>query len=451
MSKFALLFLTVLFAGITATFFYSATASFMLYQITYMVHPDIRWWSGQIPGLSYSFFTVILMMIALTLHYRTLSPLSPWSRQPLTKWLVLFLGIHYLMYFFALNLPVHKQFTFDFTKMIIIIAVAYKLIHSEKALNAVLWTYIIGATYVGYIAYSVGRGSNGRVEGIGMVDTGGDANYTAAALVPAAVLLIYYAWIGNKKIRLLCFVCGAFIVNALVLINSRGAFVGVVAGAGIFICYMLFSRFQRAGQRGMAIVIILAGLSGALYVADDAFWERMYTMQANEDGERGGAGRMHFWWATFDMLEDYPMGMGIGGYKVLSGLYVDDAATNYSVENRAVHSSWFQLLGDVGWIGAGIFLGLLLSTWRLLGNTKKYLIEQKRMDAYFHMIALQCAMISFMVTATFIDRIRAEMFFWLFLFIAAAANIYYLRYVNDNKISRVATRHYGNHPRAESS
>jgi hypothetical protein len=355
------------------------------------------------------------------------------------------------MYFFALNLPVHKQFTFDFTKMIIIIAVAYKLIHSEKALNAVLWTYIIGATYVGYIAYSVGRGSNGRVEGIGMVDTGGDANYTAAALVPAAVLLIYYAWIGNKKIRLLCFVCGAFIVNALVLINSRGAFVGVVAGAGIFICYMLFSRFQRAGQRGMAIVIILAGLSGALYVADDAFWERMYTMQANEDGERGGAGRMHFWWATFDMLEDYPMGMGIGGYKVLSGLYVDDAATNYSVENRAVHSSWFQLLGDVGWIGAGIFLGLLLSTWRLLGNTKKYLIEQKRMDAYFHMIALQCAMISFMVTATFIDRIRAEMFFWLFLFIAAAANIYYLRYVNDNKISRVATRHYGNHPRAESS
>ncbi len=160
---------------------------------------------------------------------------------------------------------------------------------------------------------------------------------------------------------------------------------------------------------------------------------------------------MQFWWATFDMLEDYPMGMGIGGYKVLSGLYVDDSATNYSVKNRAVHSSWFQLLGDVGWIGAGIFLGLLLSTWRLLGNTKKYLIEQKRTDAYFHMIALQCAMISFMVTVTFIDRIRAEMFFWLFLFIAAAANIYYLRYVSDPKTSRVASRHYRNPTGAESS
>ena len=67
------------------------------------------------------------------------------------------------------------------------------------------------------------------------------------------------------------------------------------------------------------------------------------------------------------------------------------------------------------------------------------------------MIALQCAMISFMVTVTFIDRIRAEMFFWLFLFIAAAANIYYLRYVSDPKTSRVASRHYRNPTGAESS
>jgi len=438
MSKFALLFLTVLFAGIVATFFYSATASFLLYQIVYMVNPDIRWWSGQIPGLSYSFFTVILMMMALAINYKTLSPLSPWSRQPLTKWIVLFLGVYYLMFFFALNLPLHKQFTFDFTKLVIIIAIAYKLIHSEKALNAVLWAYIIGATYVGYIAYSVGRNSAGRVEGIGMVDTGGDGNHTAAALVPAAVMLIYQAWMGNKKIRLLSFFCGALIVNCLVLINSRGAFLGVVVGSGLFICYMLFSRFQRTGQRATAVVIIIAGISGGIYVTDDTFWERMQTLQADEDGNRGGAGRMHFWWGTFDMLEDYPMGMGIGGYQMLSGLYLDEGVVTYHVENRAVHSSWFQMLSEVGWLGTAIFLGLLFSAWRLLQNTKKYLINQGRNEAYFQMISLQCAMIAFMVTATFIDRIRAEIFFWNFLFIAAAANIYYLRYVTKHKQSRMA-------------
>ncbi len=451
MSKFALLFLTVLFAGIVATFFYSATASFMLYQIVYMLNPDIRWWSAQIPGLSYSFVTVILMMMALAMNYRTLSPLSPWSRQPMTKWIVLFLGMYYVVFLFAVNLPAHKQFTFDFTKLVIIIAIAYKLIHSERALNAVLWTYIIGATYVGYVAWGAGRGSTGRVEGIGMVDTGGDANHTAAALVPAAVLLIYYAWMGNKKTKLLCFGCGAFIVNALVLINSRGAFVAVVAGGGLFLCYMLFSRFQKAGQRAMAIVIIVAGISGGLYVADETFWERMQTLQTDEQGERGGAGRMHFWWATFDMLKDYPMGVGIGGYQQLSRLYLDEGATSYAVENRAVHSSWFQLLGEVGWIGAGIFLCLLFSTWRLLRDTKRYLIEKGRNDAYFQIISIQCAMISFMVAATFIDRIRAEVFFWLFLFIAAAANIYYLRHVTEKKFSSVEPQPLNNSPEVEPS
>ena len=156
MSKFALLFLTVFFAGVVATFFYSATASFMLYQIVYMLNPDVRWWSAHIPGLSYSFVAVILMMMALAMNYKTLSPLSPWSRQPMTKWIVLLLGMYYIMLLFAVDLPTHKQFTFDFTKLVIIIAVAYKLIHSERALSAVLWTYIIGATYVGYVAWGTG-------------------------------------------------------------------------------------------------------------------------------------------------------------------------------------------------------------------------------------------------------------------------------------------------------
>jgi hypothetical protein len=391
------------------------------------------------------------MMMALVINYKTLSPLSPWSRQPLTKWIVLFLGVYYLMFFFALNLPLHKQFTFDFTKLVIIIAIAYKLIHSERALKAALWAYIIGATYVGYVAYSVGRNSAGRIEGIGMVDTGGDGYHTAAALVPAAVMLIYQAWMGNKKVRVLSFFCGALIVNGLVLINSRGAFLGVVAGGGLFLCYMLFSRFQGEGQRAAAIVIIIAGISGGLYVADETFWERMQTLQADEEGNRGGSGRMHFWWGTFDMLEDHPMGMGIGGYQMLSGLYLDEGAVTYHVENRAVHSSWFQMLSEVGWLGAGIFLGLLFSAWRLLENTKKYLIGQGRNDAYFQMISLQCAMIAFMISATFIDRIRAEIFFWNFLFIAAAANIYYLRHVTEQKHSRMAPQDIKKPKGAESS
>lgn len=434
MSNTALLFLTVFFGGILAALFFSGTAAFMLYQIVYMLNPDIRWWAASIPGLRYSFTAVILMMIALGLRYKDCSEKAPWAQQPMFKWLLLFLAMHYVMYLFALNLQVHKQWTFEFTKLVVIVLIAYKLVTSERALHAVLWTYILGATYVGTVARAVGRNAQGRVEGIGMIDTGGDGNHTAAALVPAAVILIYYAWMGNKKVKLLCVICGAFIANALVLINSRGAFVAAVAGAGFFIFYMLFSRFQKSGQRFMAIFIVVAGVGGSLYLTDDTFWERMSTLQADETtGEVGGSGRMAFWWATFGMLKDHPMGLGIGGYPMISEFYIDASATTYNTDNRVPHSSWFQVLGDLGWPGPIIFAAILVSLYRLSRKTKRYLIEQGRTDAYFQMLSLEAALLSYIVAASFIDRIRAEMFYWLFLFIAVAGNVYYLQYVNNGK------------------
>ena len=97
---------------------------------------------------------------------------------------------------------------------------------------------MLGCTYIGYVAKDIGRNSGGRVEGIGMVDTGGDANGVAAALAPSIVVLLYFAWQGSWKVRVLAALCSAYVVNALVLINSRGAFLAVVAGAGLFITYM---------------------------------------------------------------------------------------------------------------------------------------------------------------------------------------------------------------------
>ena len=190
----------------------------------------------------------------------------------------------------------------------------------------------------------------------------------------------------------------------------------------------------------MAIFIIIAGLGGGLYLADETFWERMRTHQADEEtGEVGGSGRMAFWWATFGMLKDYPMGLGVGGFPMLSEFYVDATATSYNTDNRVPHSSWFQVLGDLGWPGPVLFGAILFSLYRLSRNTKRYLLEQGRTDAYFQMLSLEAALLSYIVAATFIDRIRAEMFYWLFLFIAVAGNVYYLQYVKSGKVQPEAT------------
>lgn len=427
MSNFALAFLTLFLGGIIVSFMLTPTAAFALYQLVYFLNPDNRWWSAGIPGIRYSMITVLVMVAVLAIRYRTLSEKSPWSRQPIFKWLLALLGLYVFMDFHAVNQEIHRMFTIEYLKLIIIVFIAYKLIHSERALYAVLWAYVMGATYIGYLATTTGRDATGRVEGIGMVD-GTDANDTSAAIVPAAILLMYFAWMGNMKVKLLCVACGALIANGLVLANSRGAFLGAAMGVSFFIMVMLFSRYQKKGQRAMAMLIVALGLGGGLYVTDDLFWERMGTLQDLDDGAASGASRTEFWYATFDMMRDYPMGVGIFGYQTLSAGYLNEEQLPNREGQRAVHSTWFQLLAELGWLGPVVFAGLLFSLYWQNRRTKAWLLSQGRTDEYFLILALEAALLSYLVTVSVIDRFRAEIFYWLFLFMAAAANVYYLQY-----------------------
>ncbi|WP_418140123.1 O-antigen ligase family protein [Marinobacter sp. MA] len=431
MSKFALLFLMFFFGGVIAALTYSGVAAFVVYQIVYFFNPDNRWWASNIPGLRYSMIGALLMLYALAIRYKHYSQLSPWKDMPPLKWLVAVLVMYYVTYTWALDPASHQRFTFEFLKLVVIVFVAYKLIHSEQALKVCLWVYILGCAYIGYIARSTGRNSAGRVEGIGMVDSL-DANDTAAALAPAGVLLLYFAWVGDKKIRILAVICGALIANGLVLINSRGSFLACVVSLAIFILFMVFSRYQRKGQRWTAVFMVVFGLSGALYVTDDQFWERMGTLKEIEDQETSGSSRMAFWWTTFDMLEDNPMGLGINGYNLLAPQYMDEQ-TRGGVEFRSVHSMWFQGLSELGYLGFGFFCCMLGSLYLLARKAKKFVIEKGDSDAYFQILAIECALIAYLVAGTFVNRFRAEILYWMILFLAVAINVYYLRHRAESK------------------
>lgn len=425
MSKFALLFLMVFAAGVVATFVYSGASAFFLYQIVYFLNPDNRWWSAQIPGISYSFVASVLMLAALGLGYRRYSEISPWKAQPVFKWMLLILVLYYVIGFYALSPEVHSRFTFNYLKLVIISLVAYKLVNTPKLLDIALWAYVIGATYIGYLATIRGRNSAGRVEGIGMADAP-DANDTAAALVPAGAILLYFFWMGSKKVKMVCLLCGALIANGLVLINSRGAFLGIVVGAGLYLLFMVFSQHRAKGQRAIAVFTVIIGLSGGLYVADDSFWERMGTLQNVEDQQASGSSRINFWFAALEMAKDHPAGMGVDGFNLLSSVYIDPELLGES-EFKSVHSMWMQGLTEVGWLGFIAFLLMLFSLFRLSRKAKRWVLENSASTEYFKLLALEAALLSYLVSGSFINRFRAEILYWMILLLAIGVNVYFLQ------------------------
>jgi hypothetical protein len=422
MSKFAILFILFFFSGALSALFRSEVA-FALYQTVYFINPENRWWAGDIPSIPYSYITVLLMAFLLVKNYKQLSMESPWLQQNIFLWMGALLALYHVTTLYALVPDAHMLHTTNFTKLLIIISIAYKLIRNEKALDLSIWAYLLGCTYIGYIATITGRNSGDRVEGIGMVD-GLEANDTAAALVPAAVLLMYFAWQGNNKIRFVAVIMGALIANGLILINSRGAFVGVAVSLGFFLVFMIFSKFQEKGQKITAIFMIVLGLSGAFVLTDESFWERMSTLQNTEDKKASGSGRIVFWLATFDMLEEHPFGMGVKGYNILAPTFIDKEARG-SVLNRSVHSLWFQGLSEVGWLGLVIFMVILVSLIKQSRQAKRHALSNKDYKIYFKLLALECALLGFLISGSFINRFRAEILYWMILLLMLAIKVYY--------------------------
>src|SRR5690606_29562429 len=67
----------------------------------------------------------------------------------------------------------------------------------------------------------------------------------------------------------------------------------------------------------------LAGLLATVVLADPQFLERQVTIVA---GERDGSaqGRLDAWAGALELMMDYPLGAGGGGFDILSPVYIPE-------------------------------------------------------------------------------------------------------------------------------
>ena len=429
-----LLFILCYFGGFISSFLYHRGYAFATYQLVYFFYPHgpSRWYSASLPMIPYSFTTVALMMSVYLLNFKECNK-NRLMAAPQLVCAYIFGAYFYLLGFFgaAVNPERHNEFSILFIKTLIIMSIAYKLINTEKILNVIIFAYIGGATYMGLLVNQVGRNSRDRVAGVGTVD-GPDTNDMAASIVPASVLALYWFWMHSTlKIRIPMVISGALVVNALVLINSRGAFLGVIGCCGYFMLHLWFSKFRRKGQRLGVVVLTLLGISSLFIVLDESAIERFYSIsddaEASEEDSESGGTRMFFWAAAYEMSKDYPLGMGFKGFNKFSDEYLPPDLDTGGSRSRTVHSTWFQTLNETGYPGLIIYLLMWLYCFRTLRQCRKVAIKQNNFELYYKFIALEAALIGYMLPQTFLNRMTAEVPYWIILFSACAYNIYVLK------------------------
>ena len=267
---------------------------------------------------------------------------------------------------FAL-VPVRANELFTRTmKTVVLLAAVACIANNKTRLQAIVWGVVVSLGYYGVKggAFVIASGGNHRV--LGPADSMiADNNHLGLALVMLLPLMNYLRATSQvRTVRLALIGAMVLTVGAILGTYSRGALLALACMGG------LLALSSRAG-----ILFFIGGI-GAAAVAPrfmpHAWLERMNSIGA-ADEDSSFMGRVSSWHTNFHIATERVTG---GGFASSESTWVVQSFPTPGglTEGLAAHSIYFQVIGDHGFIGIALFLGLLgsalLNTVMVLNMTR---------------------------------------------------------------------------------
>jgi probable O-glycosylation ligase (exosortase A-associated) len=155
--------------------------------------------------------------------------------------------------------------------------------------------------------------------------------------------------------------------------------IGTQARTGL-VCIAVLAVLMLRDSKRRGLFIAGAAIGGllALPLLPSSFAERMGTIRTYQADESAGT-RIAVWRWTFEYVQEHPLGGGFEAYRGNSFSYFtneqsESAGTTtisrsfVNDRGRAYHSAYFEMLGEQGWIGLGLWLiiqgiGILRMEW----------------------------------------------------------------------------------------
>jgi probable O-glycosylation ligase (exosortase A-associated) len=272
--------------------------------------------------------------------------------------LLLFLLLTVLSTYMSQFVTFNSGYFQDFVKALIVTYLLSALVNDPKKLRLVLIVIVVSLGFEsakqGWVTLLIapGRPNDNTVAVLG------DNNETAVGLLmitPVLFALANTTTIQWEK-RLHQFL-GIGILYRAISTYSRGGF---LSAGTMFILYVARSKHKL---RSLVLAAVIGG--ALLSVLPDAFWNRMSTVQVTLDQDEldsSAASRLHFWQVAMAMANDHPLlGVGHFGFQPAYNLY--DFSLGLYGRNRAVHSSWFGILAELGYPAFFLLLILLATSF----------------------------------------------------------------------------------------
>jgi O-antigen ligase len=298
-----------------------------------------------------------------------------------------------------------QAWTDNFVKIGIMVFAIASLARAPRDFALAARAFVAAGMAVAVVAIS------NRLQGIGLVegtrvtvgrDIGsvlGDPNDLSLVLLfplSFAVALVV-TWRTGLFSRLFGLLGSGTIIWAILCTQSRGGLLGIVAVFGAIAARRVKSKALLAtgGVLALLALFAVAGVSG-----------RASGGAAEAGIDESSMGRLEAWKAAFRMAMAHPFtGVGLKNYSANFFFYTDW----WEGFAKAVHSTWFSVLAEGGWIAFFLFLAMVAKTTRSALRSADLSSPTIAGDAYqpaTHAMAqaLVAGIAGFVVSGTFLTQ-----------------------------------------------
>jgi len=286
--------------------------------------------------------------------------------------------------------------------------------------------------HLALLMLALGLGLHGVVDGLKVIASGGahnvsgistgslnDNNLYAVGMVMVLPLLLYLYKYSASRIARVGILSGFLLTIMTVLgTNSRGGFLAL---AVVGVWYWLTS------QRKLISLILIAVLAvGVVQFAPERWFDRIESIKtAGED--RSFLGRLAAWNVNTAVANDNPV-FG-GGFDAANVGWIWEAykyePSLFALDMReftqlAAHSIYFQVLGDLGYVGLFLFLSVLASAFVTRWEIKRLVVKSGSRMQWATDLSTACtlSLVAFMAGGAGVSLAYFELVYFLVMLVA---------------------------------
>ena len=222
--------------------------------------------------------------------------------------------------------------------------------NNKVRIHALVWVVVVCLLYYGAKGGILSILSGGTKKITGPYDSAITDNNNFAVALLMTLPLINYLRMQSEKLYLRMGLSVGFVVSLLAVVSSysRGAFLALGALAIV--------AWTRSRNK-ITYLIAAAAMAYPIYkFMPAAYFDRINTLN-DVDGDASFQGRVTAWRVAYSYARDhFPFGSGLDGTQE-AGIYFQYAPGETF---HVAHSIYFQVLGDSGFVGLGLFLTLII-------------------------------------------------------------------------------------------